>query len=108
MAVILTATAGFGALPAQAKTANPKPACCRPAHCLSYAPQMNCCRADSDSPAPTAPVSPVSKAETSAPVAAFITNLPAANVSVHRLDPSFYSSFSTAPPLFSLKSSFLI
>ena len=112
MVVVLTATAGFGASTAWSGTEQPKPACCRPALCSSPThcgiSKPSCCRPDTGG-RPQAPVSPSVKApETSAPALVFVAKLDVDKASVSHEHLSVPSVFPTAPPIFSLKSSFLI
>jgi hypothetical protein len=108
LAVILTATAGFGASTAWSETKQPKPACCKPAHCGAQFAKPGCCRPDADS-RPQVPVSPTVKApETSAPIMTLVATMDAGKSFVSLEFFPVPSAFSTAPPLFSLKSSFLI
>jgi hypothetical protein len=111
MAVIVTALAGFGASSAYAGKASPKPACCKPAHCLSQGAQisktLSCCRADRPSETPAATPGVLKAPEGMGPpvaIAAVLVPTPR----IVRTDSFQKNLHSTSPPLFELKSSFLI
>ncbi|HSA59439.1 MAG TPA: hypothetical protein VLJ37_07115 [bacterium] len=111
MSVIVTALAGFGAPTAYAGKASPKPACCKPSHCLSQSVQvsknLSCCRADRPAQAPTtAPATPKAL-DNMGPLTTLEVVL-VSNPQVFRNDQSGKVFHSPPPPLFDLKSSFLI